>query len=188
MALLRQTRSAGPESWDVPHPDSTKKRYGYDRSLHYRFVLLVCLASSGVATWHASATALGHQPGFAQWLAWLALTQIVGGWLILVSLGALTESLTLTYFGLLSIPQLVIHIKKGTFPDAFVLGCLGLLPSVCFHAYGAAHQLWGTATAVMVSGLTVASCCAAVARGLLLERRWNARTHPICDLVLKPLL
>jgi hypothetical protein len=40
----------------------------------------------------------------------------------------------------------------------------------------------------MVSGLTVASCCAAVARGLFLERRWNARTHPICDLVLKPLL
>jgi hypothetical protein len=69
-----------------------------------------------------------------------------------------------------------------------MLGAVGLSPAVFAYSWRAATEAWGATAATGVAVGVVAAVTGAAARGLELQRRWNARTHPICDLVLKPLL
>ncbi|MET9846112.1 hypothetical protein ACFZC6_42800 [Streptomyces ossamyceticus] len=66
----------------------------------------------------------------------------------------------------------------------------GTLRNLLFAAGGAACTAigWGVLAGIGAIGAVIGVIFTAAARGLYLQARWNARTHPICDLVLKPLL
>ncbi|MEU6799503.1 NACHT domain-containing protein [Streptomyces neyagawaensis] len=198
VALLKQHAFAGPESWDAPPPVSESRIYDYSRSIHYRFILLVCLAVSGVAAWGAWTVATGEQSWSPEWLAVAVLAQIVAGWLCLAALGTFTDPAVLLVLSLGG-PIVGVAVMYETVrdrdwaafrePDAYyLLGGMFLPPAVYISFYLTMTQLWGflAAISVLLAGGGVIGLAAA--RGLTLQRRWNARTHPICDLVLKPLL
>lgn len=185
-ALLKQQEFAGPESWDAAPPESEAQGCDYDTSPHYRFVLLMCLALSGVAVVGAVMAAGGDQPWGPRWLAIAVPGQIVVGWVILF--WNHRDNTALVVLGLLPAVVLSILIREHDRDPFTGLGTAGLLPAVGVYSYVAMSQAWSVLAAIAVLVTAVGACCAAAARGITLQRRWNARTHPICDLVLKPLL
>ncbi|MGJ5826293.1 NACHT domain-containing protein [Streptomyces ossamyceticus] len=199
VALLKQQTFAGPPSWDVPSPEAETRGYDFGRSMHYRFILLVCVALSGVAAWRAwTAAAGGDQPWGPAWLPVAVLVQIAAGWIALIACGSLTDPEALFIFGLvglfaggIAVSQVIRDREWAAFRDRgffCMLGAVGLVPAVCLYSWTALTEAWGATAATGVAVGVVAAVAGASTRGLELQRRWNARTHPICDLVLKPLL
>ncbi|UUU23809.1 NACHT domain-containing protein [Streptomyces sp. DSM 40750] len=184
VALLKQNGFAGPQSWNVPSSEAERRNADFSRSPHYRFILFICFALTGGAVWRAWTAATGDQPWGPQWLAVAALVQIGVGWLLPLTMGILTDSGALLTV-LFSAP--LVFMERGL-TQFLALGSAGLLPAICVYSYVAVAQPWGHLAATAVAVLLVVACSAAAVRGMARQRAWEARTHPVCELVLKPLL
>lgn len=184
VALLQQKGFAGPQSWNVPPSEAERRSADFGRSPHYRFILLICFALTGGAVWRAWTAATGEQPWGPQWLAVAALVQIAVGWLLLLLMGVLTEGDVL-----LTVPfgAPLVFTERGL-TRFLALVTTGLLPAICVYSYVAVAQPWGHLAAAAVTAFVIAVCATAAVRGMARQRAWEARTHPVCDLVLKPLL
>ncbi|MFF7265840.1 NACHT domain-containing protein [Streptomyces sp. NPDC008159] len=198
LALLKQQVFARPQSWDTPSSTSEGRPYDYRRSVHYRIIVLICLALSGVAAWRAWTAVTGEQPWGPAWLPVAVLAQIAVGWICLTALDVFTDPETLLFLGpagLLTAPVVIYDDVRDrgwdTFRDPetfYILGSMLVSPTVCVSFFVAVMQPWGVVTAVTLSGGLIAAITLLAIRGLSLQARSDARTHPICDLVLKPLL
>ncbi|MGW0710952.1 NACHT domain-containing protein [Streptomyces sp. NPDC002643] len=189
VALLKQHRFAEVQSWDVLPPESEERGYDYNRSPHYRLILLLGLVVSGFAAWGAWGAATGDMPWGPQWLSVAVLVQIPIGWVLLVAFGdILTDSTSFVAVGLLGLPALVLALATRQWVALMTLGTVGLFPAVSVYSYVVVRHHWGGPAAVTAAVLVVGVCVAAAVRGSLLTRREEARTHPVRELVLKALL
>jgi len=190
--LLRQPAFAGTQSWDAlpRHTEPTRddRSFDYNTSPHYRFILLICLAVSGLAAWRAFEAATGDRPWGPAWPAAAALAQITIAWLVLIGHGILTNHWVLAELGIMSGPTLLFAITDDEREGRWALATLGLVPAAGVYSFVAVMEPWGVPAAIGVIVLATAVCVVARKHADVRKQDVQARTHPVRELVLKPLL
>ncbi|MFC9685177.1 NACHT domain-containing protein [Streptomyces sp. NPDC056948] len=173
--LAYEPRITSRASWDAP---TQSTRFDYSKSPHYRFLVMVSLALSGVAAWRALQAATGEWGWGPSWLGAASLIQIVGGWLVLVSQGALVNSRALRKFGLMSLFTCTEAIcrPRGShryteWSSLWSIATVGLLPVVCTYSYVALMQPYGVFAATLAALFVLGSYLSVHARAALLDAR-----------------
>ncbi|MFD9484866.1 NACHT domain-containing protein [Streptomyces sp. NPDC059991] len=119
-----------------------------------RILVAICVTVSGVAAERAAEVAVGWHPWGPEWLGWVVMFGIVGGWATLFA-------------------------RSENSDVAFAAGMLALVAAVCVYATVAAHDWWGTATAVEAWGAVVSVCMALGALAVAFDRRAIASRTPL---------
>ncbi|MGK5732044.1 NACHT domain-containing protein [Streptomyces sp. URMC 124] len=181
VVCLALAEFADQRSWDTLPERPLNTAYRYVRSWHYRLIVLLCIAASGIAVWGA----MGHTTNSWTWANLLpeaAVAQIVLGWSYLLRNGVVRETGLWVNRGLLS-PRTITR-GGGSLWNFRTYGLL-----VCVPAYflDTAAGRWGLLAAAGIAVATTAACTALHLRACRIERDVRLRTHPVRRLVLPEL-